>query len=509
MTGTQIINGIKRNRILLTILSIAAFLRLWHIGRAMEFLGDQGSAAVVIMDAWQQKILPLVGPTVSLGIRPGPLYYYLIAPWLILSGFNPVSVSVFFAAVGVLTVWLLYLVSKRLCGRDVGLIVAGLYAISPAVVTASRMMWNPTAIPFFVVLMIFTVLKQRDTQQYRYAVLTGLMAGCLVQLHYTTLIVSGCLLAVQVFLWKRIHKHIRVKHIVFGIGLWGFGFLLSLFPFLYSEWINNFPNIRELLLMLLGEGSPVSDSLRSEPAVAYGFSLELFRNVIPFMWNIPVWLLQVVFLAIAVMRGSRWGKIFACVYIVGILVMSRYSGPMFSHYFYFLLPIPFIITGFVFSEVGSRSGKTVLWSAGVLLLVWVGIGNLRPHQYPDDIARTSESTQRMITAAANKPFSFTLTRSRSFSDFHYRFYFQLFKVSPFHIADTSYPILFLVCEQLPCPTHEELERPRILNTMCSDHHCSGRYPEIFFDDWEYTSTLNGPMYTIYQYQRVKPVSSGG
>jgi hypothetical protein len=292
--------------------------------------------------------------------------------------------------------------------------------------------------------------------------------------------------------------------------LWWIGFLLPLFPFLYYESTNNYPNIRELLLMMLGEGNPVSDSLRSEPAVAYGFSLELIRNVIPLLSNIPLWVVQILLLSFAVIRGGRWGKLFSALYIIGILVMSKYSGPMFSHYFFFLLPLPFLLTGFVCREIQKRFGKTALWSVGIILIVWLGLGNMHPHQYPDDVSRTRESALRMINAAGGEPFSFTVTKSRSFSDFHYRYFFRLLDVNPTPISERMYSKLFLVCEQLPCPSHEEIEKPRELDTMCSDHHCSGPYPKIFFDDWEYSSRLNGPSYTIYQYQRrTKPVSSGG
>lgn len=508
MTGILSIGSIRKHWILLSVLVLAAVLRLGQIDRATEFLGDQGSAAVVILESWKARQLPLYGPMVSLGIRPGPLYYYLIAPWLIATGFNPVAVSVFFAIAGVLAVWMMYIIGRRLFDKDIGLIIAALYAVSPAIVHSSRMMWNPTAIPVFVLLMLYFTLKLRDLQQYRYAALTGAMAGCLLQLHYTTLIISLCVFGVQIFIWKERKKTTRIRRVLSGVVLWSLGFLLSLFPFLYAEYTNNFPNIRELLLMALGEGSPVSDALRSEPAVAYGYSLEMFRNIVPLSRNVLLWGIQILLLGVAVLFGKRPGRMLAVMYIVGILVMSRYSGPMFNHYFYFIVPLPFLLVGFLFVLIKRHVGVTAALAAGIVWCVWVGFGTIAPRQYPGDVQRIRDAVQRMIQAANGMPFSFTLTRSRSFSDFHYRFYFQLNAINPAPVLDRSYPILFLVCEQLPCPAHEELERPRELDTMCSDHHCSGQYPKIFFDDWEYANTINGATYTIYQYQRRTTVPAG-
>lgn len=500
MKGTPKTAALTPSRLLVGVLLVAAALRLWQLGPATEFLGDQGSAGVVIYEAWQSRTIPLLGPTVSLGIRPGPLYYYLLAPWLILGGFNPIAAAAFFAVLGVVTTWLVFRVGKRLFSVPVGLAIGALYAVSPAVVEQSRMMWNPTAIPFFAVLLVWLLLRLRDTQRLRYALAAGAAAGCLVQLHYTTLIFTGFLFLVQALLWLPRAKKIPIGRILSGWVMWIGGFVLALSPFLLHEFTHNAPNIRELLLMLLGEGPAVSESLASHPTVAYGFGLELIRNIVPFTGRIPLWIAQFVLLAVAVIRGRKWGKVYAVAFIAGILVMSRYKGPMFGHYFYFLLPLPFILFGYVLQELKQRVGA--VWLVLLLgLLGWVAAGNFRLRNYPFDVARTSEAVTRMREAAGSRRFSFTLTKSRSFSDFHYRYYFRLAGTDPVSITDSSYPVLFLVCEQLSCPGHEELERMRELPVMCFDHHCSGFYPHVFFDDWEYTAALPIRDGVIYQYVR--------
>lgn len=78
--------------ILLTL--VGAGLRLYRLEASLQFLGDQGRDALVmyrlIKGDW-----PFIGPITSVGnFYLGPLYYYLMAPFLWLSGYNPVGPAI-------------------------------------------------------------------------------------------------------------------------------------------------------------------------------------------------------------------------------------------------------------------------------------------------------------------------------------------------------------------------------------------------------------------------------
>ncbi|MBI4157851.1 hypothetical protein HY502_03320, partial [Candidatus Woesebacteria bacterium] len=77
---------------LIGLLLISAFLlRVYRVGEILGFYFDQGRDALIIWDLWHSGKLFLIGPTTGIaGIFRGPFYYYLIAPFYLLGGGDPV-----------------------------------------------------------------------------------------------------------------------------------------------------------------------------------------------------------------------------------------------------------------------------------------------------------------------------------------------------------------------------------------------------------------------------------
>src|ERR1035437_9349467 len=139
----------KTNIVLLTVLILAAFLRLYRIQDYMTFLGDEGRDVLVAYNILHGH-LTLLGPTSSVGgFFLGPIYYYFMAPFLLLFNYNPVGPAVMVALFGIATVWLIYKFCSELFNRQIGIIAAALYAVSPLVIAYSRSSWNPNPLPFF------------------------------------------------------------------------------------------------------------------------------------------------------------------------------------------------------------------------------------------------------------------------------------------------------------------------------------------------------------------------
>ena len=91
----KITDFIKANWLLITILLIGSFLRLYKISAYMTFLGDEGRDVLVVRNLLVHFDPILIGPGTSVGnMYLGPLYYYFMAPFLLLSGFSPVGPAV-------------------------------------------------------------------------------------------------------------------------------------------------------------------------------------------------------------------------------------------------------------------------------------------------------------------------------------------------------------------------------------------------------------------------------
>ena len=117
--------------ILLVILFLGAFLRLYRINEYMTFLGDEGRDMLVVKRMIVDHKFTLLGPITSVGsMYMGPVYYYMMVPFLWLWHLDPVGPAVMVALFGVATIFLVYLTGATFFHPQVGLVASALYAIS-------------------------------------------------------------------------------------------------------------------------------------------------------------------------------------------------------------------------------------------------------------------------------------------------------------------------------------------------------------------------------------------
>src|SRR3990167_9696667 len=115
---------------LLTILLLGAYLRLHHISGYMTYLGDEGRDVLVVARMIVDHKFTLLGPTASVGgFFLGPIYYYFMLPFLWLWNFDPTGPAVMVGLFGIATIFLVYLLGKKMFDEWVGLIAASIYAL--------------------------------------------------------------------------------------------------------------------------------------------------------------------------------------------------------------------------------------------------------------------------------------------------------------------------------------------------------------------------------------------
>src|SRR3989338_3343078 len=119
---TKLLQWLKKPQILILIfiLIVAAFLRLYRIRDYIVFLGDEGRDALVWFNMVEKGKFTFLGPTASVGgFYLGPIYYYLALPFYFLWR-DPVGPAIFIALVGVATVLLVWHVTTRWFGAMAG-----------------------------------------------------------------------------------------------------------------------------------------------------------------------------------------------------------------------------------------------------------------------------------------------------------------------------------------------------------------------------------------------------
>lgn len=495
-----------RTALLVVLLFVAAFVRLYRIEELTQFLGDQGSAGVVIYESVRTRTLPLVGPKVSTGQHPGPFYYYLIAGPLLLSHFNPVVGAIFFALLGVVSVWFLYVIGSNMFDTSIGIVVASLYALSPTIISQNRTMWNPTAIPFLIIVLLFALYKIHNENKLHFIILAGLCNGLLIQLHYTTVFTF----VITIIFWlKEVFRSPRHRNNAWKwTGLGFASFILPLLPFLYYEYMHAFIDLRQLIEMFV---FPQGDQ-----TMVYPYRLRLMQ-VVTRSWYLAVPLTShawsILLLAVSVIvpffvAPTAWHIWVVFWLAISLFGRALFKGVIFDHYFYSLEPLYILLAGsFIYTVKKKLPSFRHLWYSCVCFVLLLYIFQLDIFSEGSrDIPRTRSVTDEILREAGNDTYSFTLLSSRSYSDYHYRFFFLTKRSKPITITDPSYTWLFVVCELGECPSESVMNAKTTIHALCYDHHCEGTYPTISLSEFTLTSMHCFDRAMLYTYKRL-PLAS--
>lgn len=202
---------------------IAVLLRIWHLPETAQFSYDEARDVIAERSILNGK-LTLLGPESQIGDKKiyfGPLHYYLMAPALALSNFDPLGPYYLTVLIGGLTAALLAFYFGPAAGF--------FYAVFPIAVIYNSWAWNPNTIPLFIVLSLVFYKKQL-------LFFAGLFAGLATQLHWSAILIL-------IFMF-------RPKVIL--------GFILGLLPIIIFDLRYNFLYSRSLLELING---PVSRGL--------------------------------------------------------------------------------------------------------------------------------------------------------------------------------------------------------------------------------------------------------
>ena len=170
--------------IVLTFIFFAAFfVRAFRAGELLGFYFDQGRDAMIIWRLWHEGRPFLIGPVTGLaGIFLGPFYYYLIAPFYLISGGNPVLPAYFLAFLVASGIIMLYFLGRKMQGRTAGLIAVTIGAFSLELVKAGRWLANPTPIFFTSMVLLWSMWEIVQGKSKKWWLVIALIIGVSLQL---------------------------------------------------------------------------------------------------------------------------------------------------------------------------------------------------------------------------------------------------------------------------------------------------------------------------------------
>lgn len=245
---------------LLLIILIGAFLRLYDFDNLLRFNADQVRDMQIVEQLHQNQEIPFFGPKAGgTKFNLGGVFYYLEYLSGIFFGFSPAGIAFFIPLLSITSIYLFYLLFKKIFPINITLGLTFLYAISFYGIKYSHFAWNPNAIPFFI-LAFFLLLnkivhysqvetrnclvsKQKCRPAYLDFIYLGITIGIATQLHTTLLILmptTTFLVIIYTYLKKEKIKFLNIFLIIFF-------FILINAPFIYGNILDKGDNLREFI----------------------------------------------------------------------------------------------------------------------------------------------------------------------------------------------------------------------------------------------------------------------
>jgi 4-amino-4-deoxy-L-arabinose transferase-like glycosyltransferase len=432
---------IKKYWLIILILLISAFFRLYRIGEYMEWLGDQGRDMIIIRDFLKNGNVFFIGPGTSIGhMYLGPYYYYLISPFLWLFRYNPVGPSIFVALLGVLTSYLLYFVGKKWFNTTIGLIAAFLFAISPVAIKYNTFSWNPNVMPLFSLLFIyffFTAIFEKKYNNFIYASLAFI--GC-INSHYFAL----ALLPIAGLYWLLSYQKKYLKPTIIAFLV----LLISLAPQILFDIKHDGQNSKAFGTFFTKRETTVSIKAYKAIPKAIPVLNELNTRLIYGKNTKVSTVLTIVFIILLIYSLLKYKNkkfyIIVLWLLTGLVAFGLYKNHIYDHYYGFILPAVFLLTAIIIYQ------SKIL---GLLFLILISYLSFieNPLIYPpnNQLKNTQKIVQSIIQDSNQKEFNFALLAKMNYAD-PYLYFFENSNLVDTHKKITNQ--LYVVCEpfQIDC-----------------------------------------------------------
>lgn len=449
------LNFIKKNKlefsILLAILLLALFLRLFRIEGFMTFLGDEGRDVRIVRDLITEGNLVFIGPQTSVGnMYLGPLYYYMMAPPLFLSGLNPVGPAIMIALLSVLTVWLTWYVARKWFGREAAIIAALLYAVSPVAIIYGRTSWNPNPMPLFSLLCIWGIYQVWQHKKYYWLPLIGIFYAFAIQMHYLALLLLPTLGLFWFLTFQKLRKEKLPINSFYKNSLFALiGFLLLMSPLVLFDIKHQGLNFKAFSSLVSAKSGVFNlGHLLSKPfsVLSLVFSSLLFGDEKPkVILSIVLCLVPAIYLVSN--RKQKHIKLIASWVLFTLLGLSLYNQPIYIHYLGIIYPAVFMLSGAIISLI-LKKGFIIKYLSLVLLLVII-VNNLRlspafgnPNR---QLQRTEQVVDLIIRESKGEPFNLGLISKQNYDE-SYRYFLENKKASLEKNQNKITDQLFVICE---------------------------------------------------------------
>jgi 4-amino-4-deoxy-L-arabinose transferase-like glycosyltransferase len=448
---------IQKNKLesflVIAVILLALFLRVYRLNEFMTFLGDEGRDVRIVRDLVTKGNLVFIGPQTSIGnMYLGPLYYYMMAPAMLLSGLNPAAPAATVAILGTITVWLTWFVARKWFGKSAAFIAALLFAVSPVAIIYSRSSWNPNPMPFFALLCMWGIYEVWHSKKYSWLPIVGVSFAFALQMHYLGLILIPVLGLFWLFSLLQVKKDkskksIFIKQTLLAVGL----FLLLMSPLLLFDIKHQWMNFNAFKTFFTDRQTTVNlNPVRSDrfiPIILMTIAdMVLARQEL----YAPIAGVIILLLSVLVYFRSKWQAPLKLLFVwlgLAILGLSVYKQHVYIHYLGFIYPAIYLLLGALLGFLLEQ--KIVLKISAIALVIFLFVYSLvyspvleNPNR---QLQRTEAAVDLIIKESNGEPFNFGLIAKQNYDE-SYRYFLENKKTNLVRGEVKVVDQLFVICE---------------------------------------------------------------
>ncbi|MCJ7805588.1 glycosyltransferase family 39 protein, partial [Patescibacteria group bacterium] len=477
----KIKNWIRENPreaiLLAVILLVGSFLRLYKIADYMTFLGDEGRDVTIVRRLLVEGHPPLIGPGTSIGnMYLGPLYYYMMAPALLIAGFSPIGPAVQIAVLGVITIFFVWFVAREWFGKYAAFIAASLYAIAPAIIVFSRSSWNPNIMPFFALLCIYSLWEIWQKHKWGWLIVLGISFAFVLQSHYLGLL----LLPTLGLFWFLTFRDLRsqkienwklkignfAKYSFFSMGI--FAILMS--PLVIFDARHGWINFNAMKKFFTARQETVSARpWNAIPNFWPTFEKAMTRLVAGTDITAGGWVALLLFLGLLFLLIKTRKHVYGLLSVwlgFAFLGLGLYKQTIYDHYYGFFFAAPFLLLGGIGEYLVARNKQILKLSVWAIFAVLVFINLLyNPFRYEPNrqLQRAEDVARKILQESGGQRFNLAVIAQQNYED-GYKYFLLSWKapvvdIDAQHIDQTVTNQLFAVCE-LPKEKCNPINNPK-------------------------------------------------
>jgi 4-amino-4-deoxy-L-arabinose transferase-like glycosyltransferase len=327
------------------ILGIFLYLRYYNLDNTVATGFDQARDAFKVRDILHGQLF-LQGPWTGNGhLHTGPLYFYLLAPFFLITNLDPIASDYFNILVNIFNFAAIYFVISKLFNKNWGLLAVLIYTFNSFYIQGSVTAWNVSPMIGLASFIFYGIIKIYEGK-YKWFYVVAALAGLYFHAHFTAAFWPPIILLSLIFLKN---KKKAFKYILLSLPLYLVWFVPNILAEVFNQNSDAFRYREFAQYFLLGFHLKFFLYRLPYNFILFAKTFSIFRSILQFL--VPIaYAITVIFF-----EKDKKQKIIAyiifCFFLVPIIGFSLYAGPVSEYYSYHVVPAIFYILIYLQSKI--------------------------------------------------------------------------------------------------------------------------------------------------------------